>query len=126
MNGRAIRFEVGCEPLRPTKSATTFERNRIGQRLTKRSRTSPAPDPKSFDNDPHVSQALAQRALELIQTEFETTTWQAFLACTVSKLTAPQVAAELGLTVAAVYKAKSRVMNRLRRELDGLVDYFRK
>ncbi len=81
-----------------------------------------APDPASFDNDPQAAKALAQRALELIQIEFEATTWQAFLACTVSKLTAPQAAAELGLTVAAVYKAKSRVMNRLRRELDGLVD----
>jgi hypothetical protein len=30
------------------------------------------------------------------------------------------VAAELGISVAAVYAAKSRVMRRLRQELDGL------
>ncbi|MBL8825998.1 MAG: sigma-70 family RNA polymerase sigma factor [Planctomycetaceae bacterium] len=81
-----------------------------------------APDPDSLDGDPRLATALAQRALDLIQTEFETSTWQAFWACSVSGLTAPQVATDLGLTVAAVYKAKSRVLNRLRRELDGLME----
>jgi RNA polymerase sigma-70 factor (ECF subfamily) len=65
---------------------------------------------------------LAHRALQLIQNEFETSTWQAFLRCTVEKASASEVAAELGLTVAAVYKAKSRVLQRLRLELDGLLD----
>jgi DNA-directed RNA polymerase specialized sigma24 family protein len=32
------------------------------------------------------------------------------------------VAAELGVSLNAVYKAKSRVLRRLREELDGLVD----
>lgn len=82
----------------------------------------PAPDPSSFDSSPSPADDIARRALELIQTEFEPTTWKAFLACVVSKLTAAQAAAELGLTVAAVHKAKSRVMNRLRRDLDGLVE----
>jgi RNA polymerase sigma-70 factor (ECF subfamily) len=65
---------------------------------------------------------LAHRALQLIQNEFETTTWQAFLRCTVGNVSATEVAAELGLSIAAVYKAKSRVLLRLRHELDGLLD----
>lgn len=65
---------------------------------------------------------LAHRALALIQAEFETTTWQAFLRLVLDDRTAADVAAELGLSLAAVYKAKSRVLLRLRRELDGLVE----
>ena len=33
-----------------------------------------------------------------------------------------QVAAELGISVAAVWKAKSRVLGRLRQEAEGLID----
>lgn len=65
---------------------------------------------------------LAHRALQLIQNDFEPTTWQAFLRCTVAKVPAAEVAAELNLSLAAVYKAKSRVLLRLRQELAGLVD----
>lgn len=65
---------------------------------------------------------LAHRALELIRTEFEPTTWQAFLECVVDGRTPQETACRLGLTVAAVYKAKSRVLIRLRREFDGLLD----
>lgn len=65
---------------------------------------------------------LAHRALELIQAEFETRTWQAFIRSTMASRTAADVAAELGMTPAAVHKAKSRVLLRLRRELDGLLE----
>lgn len=65
---------------------------------------------------------LSHRALTLIQNEFETSTWQAFLATAVEDRPAADVAMDLGLSVAAVYKAKSRVLLRLRRELDGLLD----
>lgn len=65
---------------------------------------------------------LSQRALDLIQSEFETSTWQAFLRTAVADKSAADVARELGLSIAAVHKAKSRVLQRLRRELDGLLD----
>lgn len=65
---------------------------------------------------------LSQRALLLIQTEFETKTWQAFWAMAVEGLSAADAGRRLGLSTAAVFKAKSRVLNRLRRELDGLLD----
>jgi RNA polymerase sigma-70 factor (ECF subfamily) len=65
---------------------------------------------------------LAHRALTLLQTEFETNTWRAFLRTAVDGLSPADAAAELGLSTAAVYKAKSRVLNKLRRELDGLLD----
>jgi RNA polymerase sigma-70 factor (ECF subfamily) len=65
---------------------------------------------------------LAHRALQLLQTEFEPNTWRAFLRTAVDGCPPAETAAELGLSMAAVYKAKSRVLNRLRRELDGLLD----
>lgn len=82
----------------------------------------PAPEPAVLDPQPTANDNLARRALELIQTEFETRTWQAFLACTVAGRTASEAAVELHMTVAAVHKAKYRVLHRLRHELDGLLE----
>jgi RNA polymerase sigma-70 factor (ECF subfamily) len=65
---------------------------------------------------------LAHRALQLLQTEFEPSTWRAFLRTAVDGCSPADTADELGLSLAAVYKAKSRVLNKLRRELDGLLD----
>ena len=51
---------------------------------------------------------LCRRALGLIQAEFEGTTWRAFWQVAVEGRTAADVAQELGVTVNAVYLAKSR------------------
>jgi RNA polymerase sigma-70 factor, ECF subfamily len=67
-------------------------------------------------------QQLVARAIELMQAEFEPTTWQACWRFAVVGQPAGEVARELGLSVNAVYLAKSRVMSRLRRELEGLLD----
>ncbi len=57
-----------------------------------------------------------------VKAEFETRTWQAFWRATVDQVPAAAVAAELGMTPAAVYQAKSRVMRRIRRELGDLLE----
>ncbi len=64
--------------------------------------------------------ALAARALDLARNEFEETTWKAFWMTTVEERDADTVGRELGLSRGAVYTAKSRVLNRLRKELGGL------
>jgi RNA polymerase sigma-70 factor (ECF subfamily) len=79
-------------------------------------------DDDTADRPGRATIELAHRALELIQAEFEPSTWQAFLRTAVDGRPVAETADELGLTVAAVYKAKSRVVIRLRRELDGLID----
>jgi len=61
-------------------------------------------------------QFLVRRALEVMQTEFEPTTWQAFWAFVVEGKTGFQVAAGLGISEGAVYVAKCRVLRRLRQE----------
>ncbi len=67
------------------------------------------------------STSLFRRALELIRTEFEERTWQAFWGVTVEGRPAVDVAAELGMSPGAVYVAKSRVLRRFREELGDIV-----
>jgi RNA polymerase sigma-70 factor (ECF subfamily) len=67
-------------------------------------------------------QQLVGRALQLMQSEFEPTTWRACWEVVVSGRPVAEVAAELGITVDSVYTAKSRVLRRLRKELEGLLD----
>jgi RNA polymerase sigma-70 factor (ECF subfamily) len=65
---------------------------------------------------------LVSRALRLMKAEFQPATWQAFWQTAAAGRPAADVAAELGLTVAAVYTARSRVLRRLRQDLRGLLD----
>ena len=61
-------------------------------------------------------------AVELVRAEFEDRTWQAFWQVTVEEKTTADVAEALGISVNAVRLAKSRVLRRLRTELEGLID----
>lgn len=65
---------------------------------------------------------VTQRLLELLRPEFSQSTWQAFLRQVVDEAAPAAVAAELGITVNAALIAKSRVLRRLRKEIQGLVD----
>jgi len=65
---------------------------------------------------------LVQRALEVMQTDFQPATWKACWEYVVCGRSAAEVAAELGLTVGAVHAARFRVLARLRHELQGLLD----
>ena len=60
--------------------------------------------------------------LELVEPEFQAKTWQAFRLLVLERRSAAEAAAELGLTVNAVLIAKSRVLQRMRQEADGLID----
>jgi RNA polymerase sigma-70 factor, ECF subfamily len=63
---------------------------------------------------------LIRQVLVLLQSEFQTSTWQAFWQVTVEDRPAAEVGKSLGLTVPAIYSAKCRVIAKLRRELAGL------
>jgi RNA polymerase sigma-70 factor, ECF subfamily len=67
-------------------------------------------------------QYVVERALQLMKSEFETTTWQACWETTVNGRTPMEVAEELGISVNSVHIARSRVLRRLRSELIGLLD----
>jgi RNA polymerase sigma-70 factor (ECF subfamily) len=72
-------------------------------------------------HEEHDSMVLG-RALNLIQHEFEQPTWQAFVKTAVDGLTPRQAASELGITANAARIAKSRVLRRLRQEIEGLLE----
>ncbi len=65
---------------------------------------------------------LVHRALEVMQSDFKPSTWKACWEVVVAGRPAAEVARELGLSVDAVYMARSRVLRRLREELAGLLD----
>jgi RNA polymerase sigma-70 factor, ECF subfamily len=60
--------------------------------------------------------------LDLVEEEFEPITLQAFRRLALDGVSGAEVAQELGLSVAAVYVAKSRVLARIRQEAEGLID----
>jgi RNA polymerase sigma-70 factor (ECF subfamily) len=65
---------------------------------------------------------VLRRLLELTAGEFAPRTLQAFRRVALEGAPAREVALELGMTVGAVYVAKSAVLRRLRLEARGLVD----
>ena len=65
---------------------------------------------------------LAARALDVMRTQFEPATWKACWESVANDRPAAEIAVELGLTVNAVYLARSRVLRRLRQDLADLWD----
>lgn len=61
---------------------------------------------------------LVCRALALVSTDFEPATLRAFQLTALEGRTAGEAAEALGVTVNSVYLAKSRVLRRLRKEID--------
>lgn len=65
---------------------------------------------------------VAHRALVVMQTDFEQTTWQAFWRMVVQGQSGAEAAQELGISVSAAYVAKHRVLRRLQEELAGMLE----
>ena len=75
----------------------------------------PGPGDDPSDAPATELQSLYHRALLVLQTEFELNTWQAFWRAAVDGHRPADIATDLGMTPAAVRKAKSRVLRQLRR-----------
>lgn len=75
----------------------------------------------SSDDDPPSSidetTALVRRAMRQIESRVDRVTWQAFFRTTINGERSTDVATDLGLSPAAVRKAKSRTLQRLRKQL---------
>ncbi len=63
---------------------------------------------------------ILRRALALMRASFEPTTWQCFWRTVIDGCSPDEVAQEFCISRWAVYKARSRVLQRLRAELGGL------
>jgi RNA polymerase sigma-70 factor (ECF subfamily) len=79
-----------------------------------------APDETDDVSCERLKSSLARRALALMQKDFEERTWQAFWLTAVDGRDPAEAAQQLGMPRASVYMARSRVLRRLRQELDGL------
>jgi RNA polymerase sigma-70 factor (ECF subfamily) len=80
----------------------------------------PEPSEDCIRPDAESAAWLSRGALETIRAEFEVQTWKAFWRTTVDGQPPAHVAADLKMSVAAVYMAKSRVLRRLRQVLGEL------
>ena len=84
--------------------------------------------PDHLDNEPNevtdssATLGLFRRGLAMIQAEFEPKTWQAFYRSAVDEEATADIAADLQMSPAAVRKAKSRVLRRLRSVLGDQMD----
>jgi RNA polymerase sigma-70 factor, ECF subfamily len=82
-------------------------------------------DPDSELNrqwDEEHDQYVIHCLLDLVEQKFEPVSLQAFRRLALDGASGAEVAQELGLSVAAVYVAKSRVLARIRQEAAGLID----
>ena len=83
----------------------------------------PAPNSEqSAVFDQEYKQETFRWAAERVRGEFEDKTWRAFWLTSVEGKPIKQAALALGLSAGAVYVARSRVMSRLRRTVQGLED----
>jgi RNA polymerase sigma-70 factor (ECF subfamily) len=78
-----------------------------------------AVDDSSFHESDIV--LVCKRALELVEAEFQPQTWQVFWRVFIEGQYPAHVAADVGISIGAIYKAKSRVLARLRQELGDLL-----
>jgi RNA polymerase sigma-70 factor (ECF subfamily) len=82
-------------------------------------------DPESALNrqwDEEHDRYVLHRLLDLMEQEFEPKTLAAFRRTAIDGASGAEAAQELGLSVASVYVAKSRVLQRIRQESEGLID----
>ena len=77
----------------------------------------PAPDDSDPDWDAEYGRRLFTYAAAQVRADFRPATWEAFWRTAVDGRNGQEVAAELGMTVAAVYLAKGRVMARLKEQV---------
>jgi RNA polymerase sigma-70 factor (ECF subfamily) len=128
-NGRAGAFRTWLRTITINCLRQSWRSRRVRPRTTRLpdldSALDQLQDPSSDLSrqwDREHDEFVLHRLLDLIEPEFRPATWQAFRWQVIDGAPPEIVAAELGLTVNAVLIAKSRVLSRLRRNTEGLID----
>ncbi len=78
-------------------------------------------DPHEADWELEYQRRLSSKAMDRIRHEFQSNTWKAFWGTAVEGESATEVGKALKMTAGAVYVAKSRVLARLRDEVQSLL-----
>ncbi len=81
----------------------------------------PSAEASEEDDPTEELDALHRRALEIVRSEFEERTWRAFWLTVVEGRSPVDIAAESGVSPAAIRMAKSRVLHRLKEEFGDLL-----
>jgi len=79
------------------------------------------PDEAEAEWELEYQRRLSAKAMDRVKHEFQPNTWQAFWGTAVEGRSAAEVGSELKMTSGAVYVAKSRVLARLRDEVQQLM-----
>ncbi len=87
------------------------------------------PEPAGDDvPDPDWNEAFNARvlrvALQRIRPHFEESSWRAFERVWLEHCPSAEVADELSMSIEAVYMAKSRILRRLKEEVEDLAEHF--
>jgi RNA polymerase sigma factor (sigma-70 family) len=77
-------------------------------------------EPSSAEWDLDYQRQVFHAAAERVRGDFSEASWRAFWLAAVEGRAAKEIAAELGLSPAAVYLAKARVMSRIRAEVESI------
>lgn len=82
----------------------------------------PAKDEQGNLSDMDYRSHVVRHMLRRLKSEFSPSTWQLFEDCMVAGHSPQEVADQRGVGLGTVYAAKSKVIIRLRQELQGLLD----
>ncbi|HZY90061.1 MAG TPA: sigma-70 family RNA polymerase sigma factor [Gemmataceae bacterium] len=120
---RGWLFTVARNQLRKSAQARKRQAPGCGGEEARRAleeQPAPAEEEALWDREYHAR--LLEWAAERVRPAFREATWQAFWRTAVDGRDAAAVAAELGLSVGAVYIARSRVLARIKEQLRPLQD----
>lgn len=78
-------------------------------------------EPLDSAEDEVETDGLRRRALEMVRSEFEERTWQMFWLAVIEERSPVDIAVDMGVTPAAVRKAKSRVLHRLKNQFAEMI-----
>jgi RNA polymerase sigma-70 factor (ECF subfamily) len=80
------------------------------------------PELHAANDSRDVQDMVLPNGLNLVRAEFEPRTWEAFHRVAIERQPPIRVAREMGLSIQAVYQAKSRVLRRLRQEFGSVLE----
>ncbi len=104
-------FRSQLQPADPVGGSTALQRiNEVAAPLL----------PDEAPSQPSDTAAMLHRALAYVKVEFRDQTWNAFWRTTVLGEPTDSVAADFGISAAAVRQARSRVLRRLRQQLGDI------
>jgi RNA polymerase sigma-70 factor (ECF subfamily) len=81
----------------------------------------PEPSDGSDEWELEYQRRLASLAMDRVKGEFQDKTWRAFWLTAVEGVAAADAAGQVGISAGAVYVAKSRVLARLKEEVEAIM-----